>query len=324
MQRILAVAVGNSPDKGTSTVVRDVIGTRRMDGMRPYVAGLISGLEKLGLKPGVDFEIDHATDHPKGLKKLVKTAIAERKADAIFAMSTTAVKVAMSATKDIPIVFPSISDPVDDGVAKSCANPGMNATGVRSMRRHSVHECLELFKMTVPSLRTVFGFHKPSYGPALRAMKDVKAAAKRARITFRPVLVQSHKEIATKLGALTQTGPAGKPQVGVLVLPDDLVLSAWKAITEMAQERRLPTFFPITDWVRAGPPSALAGFGVPQHAGGEAAASYMYKVLKGVPAKDLPIKRTGGFEWAVSRSVAHAIGISLPESVIKAADRVVG
>jgi putative ABC transport system substrate-binding protein len=155
-------------------------------------------------------------------------------------------------------------------------------------------------------------------------MKALKYVAKRERITFTPVLVQSHKDIATKLSAISQTGPAGKPQVGVLVLPDDLVLSAWRYITEMAEERRLPTFFPITDWVRAGSPSALAGFGVPQHAGGEAAASYMYKVLKGVPAKHLPIKRGGGFEWAVNKTVAQAIGITFPDSVIKAADSVVG
>jgi ABC-type uncharacterized transport system substrate-binding protein len=50
----------------------------------------------------------------------------------------------------------------------------------------------------------------------------------------------------------------------------------------------------------------------------------MHKVLNGVPAKDIPVKRAGGFEWAVSKTVAQAIGISLPDSVIKAADRVVG
>jgi putative ABC transport system substrate-binding protein len=230
----------------------------------------------------------------------------------------------MSVTKDIPIVFPSISDPVEDGVVKSNAVPGKNATGIRAMRRQTAHECLELFKATVPSLRTVYALHKPNYGPATRALTSLRRAAKRAGVKLSPVLVKSHKEIAAKISALTQTGAAGKPELGVLVLPDDLVLSAWRGIAELCQEKRLPTFFPVTDWVRSGSPSVLGGFGVPQAACGEQAALHMHKILQGVPPKDLPVKRAGGFEWAVSKAVAHSIGLTLPDSVLKAADRVVG
>jgi putative ABC transport system substrate-binding protein len=180
-----------------------------------------------------------------------------------------------------------------------------------------------LFKVTVPSLATVFGLHKPSYGPAVRAMERLDQAAGRAHVAFVPLLVTSHAETIEKLSQLSQTGPHGKPEVGVLVLPDDLVLSAWPRIAALAQEMRLPTFFPVTDWVKEKSPSVLAGFGVPQRACGEAAAPYMHKVLKGVPARDLPVKRIGGFEWAVNKTVARAIGITIPDSVIKAADRVV-
>ena len=323
MQHILAVAVGQG-SHASGTVVRDVIANKHTQEMRPYVTGLISGLEKLGLKGGQDFDIDYATAEPSRLKALVKSAIGQRRPDAIFAMSTSALKAAMSVTKDIQIVFPSISDPKEDGVAKTCAAPGKNATGVRSMRRQSAPECIELFKATVPSLRKVFGFHKPAYGPATRAIKELKKSAAAAKVAFTAVAVKSHKDIATKLAAIKQAGPDGKPQVGVLVLPDDLVLSAWRDITHSAHARKIPTFFPITDWVKAGTTSALAGYGVPQLTGGEAAAAYMYKILKGVPARDLPIKRCGGFEWAVSKAVAASIGISIPDSVVKAADRVVG
>lgn len=323
MKKILAIAVDSTPTKSCS-VIRGLIKSDRVKEARPYVAGLIAGLERLGHKRGVDFEIDYVTCEPAALKKGVKAAIDEDKPDAIFAMSTSTLKAAMAVTKDISIVFPSISDPMDDGVVKSCAAPGKNATGIRAMRRQTADECLELFKATVPSLRVVHALHKPNYGPATRAMTNLKRAAKRAGVKLNPVLVKSHKEIAAKLSALAQTGAAGRPEVGVLVLPDDLVLSAWRGISERAQEKRLPTFFPVTDWVRAGSPSALAGFGVPQAACGEQAALHMHKVLQGAPAKDLPVKRAGGFEWAVSRTVAQAIGLTLPDSVIRAADRVVG
>lgn len=322
MKRILAVAVDSTPTKNCA-VVRSMIKADRVKEARPYIAGLIAGLERLGHKRGVDFEIDYVTCEPADLKKGVKAAIDAEKPDAIFAMSTSTLKAAMSATKTIPIVFPSISDPTEDGVVKSSAVPGTNATGVRALRRQTSHECLELFKATVPSLRKVYGLHKPNYGPAIRALTEVKRAAKRARVTFTPVPVKSRKEIADKLSALKQTGAAGKPEVGVMALADDLVLSAWRGISELCQEKRLPTFFPVTDWVRAASPSPLAGYGVPQAACGEQAALHMDKVLKGVPPKDIPVKRAGGFEWAVSKAVAKAIGLTIPDTVLKAADRVV-
>jgi putative ABC transport system substrate-binding protein len=323
MHRILAVAVGRGADTSASAVARRIIGTQHSKEMRPYVAGLIGGLEKLGLKAGKDFEVDYATGEPKTLKKLVQAAIAEHKPDAMFAMSTTAVKVAMSVSKDIPIVFPSISDPVDDGVAKSWSASGTNATGIRSMRRQSVHEGLELFKMMVPSLKTIYGLHKPAYGPATRALTAIKKAAKKAKVAFKPVTVRSHKDIDKALDAIAQSGPAGSPQVGVMIMPDDLVLSAWRQIADTGREKKLPTFYPVTDWVREGS-NALAGYGVPQHTGGELAAAYMRKVLDGVPARYLPIRRAGGFEWAINRSVAKALGLTLPQHVADAADRVVG
>jgi putative ABC transport system substrate-binding protein len=323
MQRILAVAVGLGRDRAAE-VSRDVIKAGRVQELRPYIAGLIDGLQKLGLKPGEDFEIDYATSEPPALRKTVKDSVGAMKPDAMFAMSTTALKAAMAVSKEIPIVFPSISDPVEDGVVKSTACPGKNATGVQAMRRQTADECLELFKATVPSLRTIVALHKPNYGPATRAMARLKQAAKRARVRFASLPVRSQREIEKKLGAITQKGPAGKPEVGTLILPDDLALSAWRIISELARERRLPTFFPVTDWVRAGSPSALAGFGVPQITCGQATAPYMHKVLKGIPPRDLPVKRIGGFEWAVNKAVAAAIGITIPENVLKAADRVVG
>jgi len=323
MQRILAVAVGLDPEKGSPEVFHNVIGSNRGEQLRPYVAGLIARLDKLGHKPGQDFQIDYATCEPKGLSKLVKAAVAETKPDAMFAMSTSALKAAMLASKDIPIVFPSISDPMADGVVKSCAAPGKNATGIQAMRRQTADECLELFKATVPSLRKVFAMHKPNYGPATRAMKSLRQAARRAGVTFTPVLVKSHKDIAYKLSAMSQKRRDGEPEIGLQVLPDDLVLSAWRKITELAREKEIPTFFPVTDWVRDAVPSALAGFGIPQRACGEAAAEYMHKILQGVHPGDLPVKRAGGFEWAVNRKLARDIGVSIPNSVIKAADRVI-
>jgi putative ABC transport system substrate-binding protein len=322
MKRILAIAVGLNPDSGARSVWQNIIGNQQVP-VRPYVKGLIDGLSDLGLRPGQDFQIDYATCEPRGFAQFIKGTIGDTAPDAMFAMSTTAAKAAMAASKTIPIVFPSISDPVEDGVVKSCPAPGKNATGIQAMRRQTADECLELFKATVPSLRTILGMHKPNYGPATRAYKSIRQAAKRAGVTFTPLIVRSHKDIVSILSAMSPVVGKKGPEQGVLILPDDLALSAWPKITAIARDRKIPNFFPVTDWVRNTTPSALAGFGIPQYACGKAAAAYMQKVLNGVDPKALPVKRAGGFEWAVNAKLALEMGITIPNSVLSAADRVI-
>jgi putative tryptophan/tyrosine transport system substrate-binding protein len=323
MKRILAIAVGLDPNNNSCAVWKNIIGSSQTVPTRPYVTGLIGGLQALGLQPGVDFQIDYATCDPKGLSKFVKNTLDEANTDAMFAMSTTAVKAAMAASKKVPIVFPSISDPVDDGVVKSSAAPGKNATGIQALRRHTADQCLGLFKVTVPSLRTIHAFHKPNYGPATRAYKNIRKEAKRANVEVKWIRVGTHDEIDEELCKLSPEAGKHGPKHGVLVLPDDLVLSAWPKITKTAADKKLPTFFPVTDWVRGATPSALAGFGVPQQTCGKEAAAYMYRVLHGISPKTLPVKPAGGFEWAVNQKLAQQMGITIPASVLSAADRVV-
>ena len=323
MKRILAIAVGMNPERDSRQIWQNIIGSGENVPVRPYVTGLIEGLTTAGMVPGKDFQIDYATCEPKGFAPFVKSAIGDINPDAVFAMSTTAAKAAMAASRTVPIVFPSISDPVEDGLVKSCASPGKNATGVQAMRRQTSDECLELFKATVPSLRTIFGMHKPDYGPSIRAYKSVRAAAKRAGVTFKPLVVRSQQDIVDAMTKLSpKTGNKG-PEHGVLVMADDLALSAWPKIAAIGAERQIPNFFPVTDWVKSAAPSVLAGFGIPQLGCGRAAAPYMQKVLNSVRPQDLPVKRAGGFEWAINNKLAKQMGIAIPASVLGAADRVI-
>ena len=83
MKRILAIAVDTTPTKNCA-VVRSLIKADRVKEARPYIAGLIAGLERLGHQRGSDFEIDYVTCEPADLKKGVKAAIDAEKPDAIF------------------------------------------------------------------------------------------------------------------------------------------------------------------------------------------------------------------------------------------------
>jgi ABC-type uncharacterized transport system substrate-binding protein len=234
--------------------------------------------------------------------------------DLIFAMSTTALRAAKGVTAATPIVFASVSDHKADGFARRG-----NATGVSARRSQTAGECLERFLATVPSLKEVRVLYKPGYAPGERALKLVKAAAKKRKVAVKPVPVTSRHEIEKRISAMPKRNPKRPPDIGVFVLPVDLCLGAAALIIELAQGRKnLPTFFPITDWVKPNLPSALGGYGVPQHRCGELAALHVDQILWGnAKASSLAVTEAPGdaFEWVVSKAAARALNIDIPRVI---------
>ncbi len=320
MQKILVVAVG--PGQSQRPAVQpNVIQNGQLNRLRPIIQGMVQGLQTLGHSPGASFDLHYAEAEPHLLRPLLRTAVQESKPDVIFTVASSALGAARGVTKAIPIVFTVVSDPIEERAVKSTACPGTNATGIRTMLRHTAADSLELFRVTVPSLKKVYALHQPGFPPAVNAMPRLRQTAKRLRIALLPQLVSRRSQIADRLKALSQAGPAGRPQVGLLVVPDDLVVSEGYNVIQLAHSDGIPTFFPTVEFVNATPHSALGAYGIPGLAAGEAAAHYVHKILGGADPRYLPVKRAGGFEWAVNREVAERLNITIPAHVLQAADR---
>ncbi len=319
MQKILAVAVGPAQEPGVQT---NVIQGGQLGNLRSIIRGTVQGLQALGHNPGISFDVDYAEAEPHRLLALLRATLKASRPDVIFTVASSARKAAQAATKSIPIVFTVVSDPIEERAVKSTSCPGTNATGVRTMLRHTAANCLELFKASVPSLTKVYALHQPGFPPAVNALPRLRQAARHLRITFTPQLVTRRPQIADRLKALSQAGPPGKPQVGILVVPDDLVVSEGYNVIQMAHSEGIPTFFPVVEYVNATPQSALGAFGIPGLESGKAAAAHVHKILGGADPRYLPVKRAGGFEWALSSAVAEKLNITIPPHVLRAADRV--
>lgn len=320
MHKILAVAVGPSQKPA---VQPNVIQTGHLGNLRSIIQGMVQGLQALGYTPGISFEVDYAEAEPHLLPTLLRGALKESKPDVIYTVGTSARRAAQTVTKAVPIVFTVVSDPIEEKAVKSTGCPGTNATGVRTMLRHTAANCLELFKATVPSLKKVYALHQPGFPPVVNALPRLRQTARRLRVTFLPQLVSRRPQIADRLRALSQAGPPGKPQVGLLVVPDDLVVSEGYNVIQMAHSEGMPTFFPVVEFVTPTPQSALGAFGIPGLASGQAAAHHVYKVLQGASPAHLPVKRAGGFEWRINNTiVAQHLNITIPAHVLQAADQV--
>jgi putative ABC transport system substrate-binding protein len=322
MRKILAVAVG--PGQGQRPAVQtNVIQKGQLNSLRPIIQWMVQGLQAFGESPGDAFDLDYAEAEPHQLRPLLRAAVKESKPDVIFTIASSARQAAQAVTRTIPIVFTVVSDPIEERAVKSTACPGTNATGMRTMLRHTAANCLELFRAMVPSLKKVYALHQPGFPPAVHAMPRLRQTAKRLRIAFLPQIVRRRGEIADRLKALSQAGTTGKPQVGLLVVPDDLVVSEGYNVIQLAHSDGIPTFFPVVELVNATPQSALGAYGIPGKDSGQAAAAYVHKVLQGVQPAHLPVKRGGGFEWRINNSlVAKNLNITIPAHALQAADQV--
>jgi len=308
MKTILAVAVGPKKDR----VIRSKIG---LDGVRPYIEGLIDGLAGLNRHIGTDYEIDYRERELDELGSKAGAAEAFKANSehcAIFGMSTTVVRAAQGVTKSIPVVG-IVSDPKAESFTRAA-----NFAGVSGRRSQSAGWGFERFLATVPSLKTVRVLHKPGYGPSERALKLVKAVAKKKSVKITPVPIKTRQDIDKKVSAIPKRDP-NKPAVdGIFVLPVDIFLSAATSIIAAAHAKNAPLFYPVPDWVRPGQPSALGAYGVSQRKCGELMAGQLDQIVwEKVSPKRLRVKDADddAFEWVVSSDVAKALNIKIARVV---------
>jgi ABC-type uncharacterized transport system substrate-binding protein len=302
MEIILAMAVGPRKDLMLDSMAK-------LDGVRPYVAGLVGALKR---KLGTDYKIDY---RERELHELVPGSIAAEAFESdepyrlVFAMSSSVVLAAESLSSSPPVIWPSVSDWMQDRIKKQ------NSTGVSAQRSQSAGDCLLRFLATVPTLETVYVLHNPGYPPSDRALALVQRVAKTRNVIVRVLSVQSTSDIKKQLAALKHRDTIEPAIEGLLPMPIDVCFSAAQMIIHEAQEiRKIPVFLATTDLVRHVLPSALGGFGVSQHRCGELVADFVDQVVfaNGKPA-DMPVKQaaTSDFEWIVSAAAAHDLNIPI-------------
>jgi ABC-type uncharacterized transport system substrate-binding protein len=228
-------------------------------------------------------------------------------------MSTNVVRAARDSSETTPIVG-VVSAPRDEHFSRA-----RNFTGISARRSQTAGQCLEYFLATVPTLKRVRVLHKPGYGPSDRSLKLVRMTAKKRGLTVLVTTINNRSDIEKKLRVLPKRNPAKPPELGVLLLPIDVVLGASQMIIDLAQqEKNLPTFSPITDFVTSDLTSALGGYGVPQHTCGTLMAYYVDQIIwHSAEPKSLKFTDAGidDFKWAISREAARALNIRLPNVI---------
>jgi len=234
----------------------------------------------------------------------------------IFACFAAQLAALSRETKQIPLVFVGVTDPVGMGYVASVAQPGGNITGFTFFEQSLVGKWLELLKEVVPAVTRVATIVNPDTAQGHKLyLAQFNAAAARSKIEPISLLVHNAAEIESAIGKF-----ASQPRSGLIVLPDTFTTDHRERIAALTLKHRLPTIFQFTEGIKAG---GLLSYGPDQLDVVRRSASYVDRILKGEQPARLPVQAPTKFELAVNLKTAKALGITVPPTLLGIADEVI-
>jgi putative ABC transport system substrate-binding protein len=228
------------------------------------------------------------------------------------------IRAAKNATKTIPIVMAGLgSDPVRAGHVESLARPGGNVTGLTALARELGGKRLELLKEAVPKLSRVAVLYDPANPPSLHEVKELLPADARAlKLTIQPWQIRAVDDFEKVFAALNKQRPDGlyAATAGPLMRPNE------KRIVGFALKSRLPSMYSSREHVEAG---GLMSYGADLADSYRRVAYYVDRILKGAKPADLPVEQPTKFELVINLKTAKQIGLTIPQSLLYKADKVI-
>ena len=285
----------------------------------PLVEGFRQGLRDLGYIEGKNILVEYRYTVEAGLDRIpgLVTELVQLKVDVLVATSTLPIRAAKKATKTIPIVIASPTDPVAAGFIDSLARPGGNITGVVRLTRELSGKRLELLKEAVPRISRVgvLWDGNAAPGPAI-AFNEYKAAARSLKLEFQSLEVRGPDPDVD--GAFQA---AAKERVNALIVVRNTTVDRHsKRIVDFAIKNRLPSVWEGSEFVEAG---GLMSYTSDDPANYRRIATYVDRILKGAKPADLPVEQPTKFELVINLKTAKEIGLTVPQSVLYRADKVI-
>ena len=230
----------------------------------------------------------------------------------IVPISTPSAQAVVGATKEIPVVFTAVTDPVGAKLVADPKHPGGNVTGMSDLSPIGKH--LDLVKEIMPAAKTLGVIYNPGEANSLTLLELLKAEAPARGLAIEEAPAPKSSDVL----------PAAQSLVGnvdaIYVPTDNTVVTALEAIIQVGTQNKLPVFAGDTDSV---PRGAIAALGFNYGDVGRQTGKIVVRVLKGEKPGEIPVEGVEITELFVNPGAAEAMGIKLPEAVVARAKTVV-
>jgi ABC-type uncharacterized transport system substrate-binding protein len=286
------------------------------EAMVPLVLALRHGLSETGYVEGRNLAIQYRWAHSQNdrLPELAADLVRHQVA-VIVASFVRASLAAKAATSTIPIVFTTANDPVQFGLVASLNRPGGNATGISFLTAALGEKRLGLVHELVPAATGVAVLVNPNNANAEINVNNIEAAARTVGWRIELVNVASERDLESASAILTQR-PAG----ALVVLNDPLFTDLRAEIVALAARHALPAIYGARESVEAG---GLMSYGANNTDVFRQAGVYAGKILHGAKPADLPVLLPTRFELVINLKTAKALGLTVPDKLLVAADEVI-
>jgi putative ABC transport system substrate-binding protein len=280
------------------------------------VGAFLQGLQQAGWSIGQNVQIDtrwatsDAAEIRRHAVKLVALA-----PDVILAHGTSTVGPLLQAIRTVPIVFPTIADPVASGFVDSLARPGGNATGFMNFEFSIGGKWLELLKQIAPDVTRAAVIRDPANPGGIPQFGVIQAMAPSLKVEVTLVNMRDIGEIERSIAAF-----AGPPSGGLIVAASGAAYVHRDLIITLAARHKLPAVYFERSFAAAG---GLVSYGPNYIVLYRQAAGYVDRILKGEKPADLPVQAPTRYETVINLKTAKGLGLTVPQALLARADEVI-
>jgi ABC-type uncharacterized transport system substrate-binding protein len=277
---------------------------------------LLKGLAETGYEDGKNVRIEYRwADNQYERLPSMAADLVRQKVVVIAATTTPAAKAAKEATTTIPIVFTSISDPVQIGFVASLNRPGGNVTGVTLLSVEVGPKLLELLRGAAPSATVMGLLVNPTNPNAESQAKNTHAAALWLGLQLQVLNASAESEFDAAFAKMRELG------VGGLIIGQDVLFNTKSAqLAALTVRHAIPAIALVREFAFAG---GLISYGASRLDAWRQAGIYVGRILKGEKPSELPVMQPTTFDLIINLKTAKELGLAMPNTILAQATEVI-
>jgi putative ABC transport system substrate-binding protein len=273
------------------------------------------GLSETGYVEGQNVAIEYRWAEEKNDRLPALAADLVRRQVTVIVANNPAALPAKAATTTIPIVFTIGFDPVAAGLVASLNRPGGNLTGVTSLNLELGLKRLELMHEIVPGASIMAFLVNPTSPSADTQLRDLQAPARTMGRQLHVLHASTERDFETAFATLVQLRAGG-----LVIGPDAFFNSRSEQLATLAVRHAVPAIFQFRAFAAAG---GLVSYGGSLAELNRQSGVYTGRILKGEKPAELPVQQSTKVELIINLKTAKALGITVPDHLLRRADEVI-
>jgi len=306
----LAIQAAPAAAQQKSVAVTAIVEHPALDAVRD---GVQDALKQAGYESGknLKWQYQSAQGNTGTAAQIARKFVGDRP-DAIVAIATPSAQSVVAATKEVPVVYSAVTDPVAAQLVPSMEASGTNVTGVSDLL--ALDKQIELIKTVVPGAKRVGMVYNPGEANSVVVVKQLQELLPKAGMTLVEAAAPRTVDVASAARSLI-----GKVDV-IYTNTDNNVVSAYESLVKVGNDAKIPLVASDTDSVKRG---AIAALGIDYHDLGVQTGKIVVRILKGEKPGAIPSETSSNLRLFVNPGAAAKQGVSLSDALLKSAAEVI-